>query len=1055
MKKIFVEANASKFRYFRLSALLWTMIFISLASPPRKSWSEESPKSSSESIPADLPAELAGNEAVREHMRQFRGRGAVTIDSVPSKTPDESREAFKLPDDLRMDTVLHEPEVLQPVCINFDHRGRMWVVQYLQYPFPAGLKVVKYDEHLRAVFDKVPPAPPHHDRGRDKITIHEDTTGDGQYDTYKTFVDGLNIVTSALPGRGGVWVMNPPYLMFYRDADGDDIPDGDPEVHLAGFGLEDTHAVANSLAWGPDGWLYGAQGSTCWANVTLPGSDDPPVHFKGQGIWRYHPSDKKFEIFAEGGGNTFCVEFDAQGRLFSGHNGGNTRGFHYVQGGYYSKAWGKHGELTNPHAYGYFNAIPHAKVERFSHTLVKYEAALLPKKYQGKLFAPVPLHNYVALSAMTADGSSWKTEDLEPVVKTDDQWFRPVDIKTGPDGAVYIADWYDTRLTHVDPRDTWDRTKGRIWRIRGSEPITTEPLDISQQTNSQLAETLESPSKWYRQQVLRILADRAHTGRIDSGATTFWQAKFRESGNGQTALEYLWATHHAGGLDDATAKFALNHSDPQVRLWTARLLGDRREVSADIAAELARLAAEDRSPEVLVQLAATAKRIPSSDAVSILENLTQRDEHAGDPFLPLMVWWGIEAHADEALGALVERLSSSIAWSRTMNRQVALPRLARRMAAVGGETHLMHLATLLRSAPTPQDRSNLLASMQQGWEGKRFGELPQPLLEAIAAAANNLPAGSIQRLTLLTVIGDQEAIEESIRFVSDPKRNQTQRVNLIRLLAQLAPVKSQELLLEIATSDQAMPLRQEALSGLRYGQDKAIGQRLVADYTKLSSDQRLKQTTLEVLSARRPWAGQLLAAIEAEKVPRSDLPLETVEAMKLHRDDDLTAQIEKIWGSTRASSGEIQSQMLQVASILQTGKGNPAAGKLLFNETCAKCHKLFNEGKEIGPDLTGYERTNLDFMLLATIDPSAAIREEYTTFQVLTVDGLILTGFIRERGQNTLTMENADRGKITIPLDDIEEGPIAIPQSLMPDRLLDAMTAQQIRDLFAYLQRAE
>ncbi len=242
--------------------------------------------------------------------------------------------------------------------------------------------MVSHDGVWRAVYDKVPPAPPHHFRGKDKITIHEDTDGDGVFDRHKTFVDGLNIATSVARGRGGVWVLNPPYLLFYPDRNNDDVPDGDPEVHLQGFGLEDTHSVVNSLQWGPDGWLYAAQGSTVTGHVTRPGLDagKEPVHSMGQLIWRYHPETRRYEVFAEGGGNAFGVEIDAKGRIYSGHNGGDTRGFHYVQGGYYQKGFNKHGPLSNPYSFGYFPAMKHNRVPRFTHTFVIYEADALPER---------------------------------------------------------------------------------------------------------------------------------------------------------------------------------------------------------------------------------------------------------------------------------------------------------------------------------------------------------------------------------------------------------------------------------------------------------------------------------------------------------------------------------------------------------------------------------------------------------------------------------------------------------------------------------------------------
>src|SRR6516225_12176784 len=203
-------------------------------------------------------------------------------------SPAESLKRFKIPADLEIEQVLAEPIVRQPVFVNFDERGRMWVVQYLQYPNPAGLKIQSRDIYWRIVYDKVPPPPPKHFRGKDKITIHEDSDGDGVYDRHKTFVDGLNIATAVALGRGGVWVLNPPYLLFYPDANRDDVPDGDPVVHLSGFGLEDTHSVVNSLRWGPDGWLYAAQGSTVTGHLSRPGlvEGKEPMHAMGQLIWR-------------------------------------------------------------------------------------------------------------------------------------------------------------------------------------------------------------------------------------------------------------------------------------------------------------------------------------------------------------------------------------------------------------------------------------------------------------------------------------------------------------------------------------------------------------------------------------------------------------------------------------------------------------------------------------------------------------------------------------------------------------------------------------------------
>ncbi len=199
-----------------------------------------------------------------------------------------------------------EPLVRQPVTMTFDERGRLWVIQYLQYPTPAGLKPVEVDRYLRTKYDRVPEPPPHGPRAPTRSPSWKTPTATAAPTRAKDFVTGLNLASALAIGNGGVYVGQAPYLLFYPDRDHDDVPDGDPEVLLTGFGLEDAHAVVNSLQWGPDGWLYGAQGSTVTADIRGVGFQ--------QGIWRYHPPTKRFELFAEGGGNTWGLDFDATAR---------------------------------------------------------------------------------------------------------------------------------------------------------------------------------------------------------------------------------------------------------------------------------------------------------------------------------------------------------------------------------------------------------------------------------------------------------------------------------------------------------------------------------------------------------------------------------------------------------------------------------------------------------------------------------------------------------------------------------------------------------------------
>ncbi len=418
-------------------------------------------------------------------------------------TPAESLAQMTTPADLTVDLIAAEPDVAQPTHLSFDERGRMWVAQYQQYPYPAGVKMLSRDKFYRSKFDRVPPPPPHHDRGRDRITVHESTRGDGVFDKVTVVLDGLNMANAALRGHGGIWVMHTPYLMFYPDADGDDLPDREPEVRLAGFGLEDTHSVANGLVWGPDGWLYGVQGSTTTSRVTRPGVDPAGfagVYHEGVMAWRYHPERKIYEIFADGGGNAFEAEFDAEGRLYSGHNGGKTYGWHFIQEGIFLKQGvdpGKFGPPTNPHAFGNLDFMKSRNpIQRFRHATIVAEGTALPASYVGRFFGADPLHRNVVAAERYAVGSTFETSDSSTPLAGADPSFRPVFLANAPDGAIYVADFCEEFIAHgQNYQGQIDPESGRIYRIRGKDLPLNQDTNLASRTSAQLVETLAHPKR--------------------------------------------------------------------------------------------------------------------------------------------------------------------------------------------------------------------------------------------------------------------------------------------------------------------------------------------------------------------------------------------------------------------------------------------------------------------------------------------------------------------------------------------------------------------------------
>jgi putative heme-binding domain-containing protein len=995
-------------------------------------------------IKAPLIEDIAANDDVARYMEAFKGLGALTDSTKPTQ-PDKALNNFRLPDDLIMDLILSEPDIVQPVELSFDHRGRLWVVQYHQYPYPLGLKVTSVDNFLRVRFDKVPVAPPGGLKGADKISIFEDTDGNGTYDKSTVAIEGLNIATSVLTGRGKIWVLNPPYLLSYDDFDSDGLPDGEPKVHLSGFGLEDTHAVANSLRWGPDGWLYGAQGSTTTANISSSVSKN--IAFSGQVIWRYNIDTKVFEVFAEGGGNTFNVEFDSKGRLYSGNNG-SDRGPYYKQGGYYPRSLGKHGPYTNPYTFGNLDNMElEGEKIRFTHSLIRYEGGELPEVYEGKMIAVNPLLNYVQLSRFEPKGSSFKNIDERKIIETNDHWFRPVNIKAGPDGAVYIADWYDSRLSHVDPRDTWHKSSGRIYRLRAKGSKTAFPsFDLSKLTNSQLIEQLGNKNKWFRQQTLLQFANRKDKSIVPR------LIDILKSDNPQLSLEALWAINASGGFNDELARIGLSHSDKYVREWTVRLIGDKRKISSAIAQKLATMAAIESSSSVRSQLAATAKRISGIYAIPILKNLIKNHDDSDDPDIPLLIWWAVESKSESDRDAMISVFEDKVIWQRKLVQEFLLKRLMQRYIMSAGDANYNAASKLIQLAPDKLYVKILISGLREGLRGKDVIGLSAELTKAIQPYQSDL-FGSTLALSIRQ--GNQNAVKKALNIIANDNADLDQRLSLIMIFGQTNEPQSIPVLLKITESGKSTPaMKEAALHALqRYNSDE-IGLRVVKAYPQFRGDIGARNAAMDLFASRSNWANQLFIAIrETKRISKDDVSDQIARRLKLLNDTKIIALADQLWPNVKiSSSSEKNAALSKYSSLIKSGSGNVTNGRILYLANCGYCHKLFNEGGNVGPELTGYERTNTNYFLLNIIDPNADIREGYGLHKLVTTDGRTLEGKITSSNGDTHTIQTQSGKEIILSIKQIKEMK-ALPISIMPERILDRLNDQEVRDLFAYIMK--
>lgn len=952
---------------------------------------------------------------------------------------DTATKGLHVADGMEVELFANEPMIRQPVTMSFDERGRLWVVQYIQYPIPAGLKAVSRDQYDRVTYDRIPEPPPSGPAGADRVTILEDTDGDGRADKAIDFVTGLNLATGLALGHGGVWVLQSPYLLFYPDRDQDDVPDGDPEVRVAHFGIEDPHALANSLQWGPDGWLYGVHGSTVTANIR-------GIEFQ-QGIWRYHPITKEFELFSEGGGNSYGLDFDARGQAIVGSNY-SVPGLHQVQGAYYIKNFGKHGALHNPFTFGYFGHMPHegASIGKLSVGGIIYQADALPPSLRGMFLTTNGLNHAVYIVSLHRLGSTYRSRFEGKVLWSDDRWFQPIDLALAPDGSVFVADWYDSDINYqrtLRNMASFDRKRGRIYRIFATGNQRTDSFDLRKLSSDELVDLQSHDNNWYAVEARRLLAER----RDESVIPRLRQLTI--SADGSLALKSLWALYVSGAFDDELAIGLLGHKNEDVRAWTVRLLGDRREVSAEVTERLVLLAREETSPIVRSQMACTSKRLPADSALPIVAQLLCHDEDANDPFMPLLLWWAVEDKAISDCDRVLQLAADREFWKRPLPRTAIAGRLARRFAAENTDQGFAACARLLAMAPGAADTDLLIRAMEQEFQGRRLDRTPPAMEEPLAELWAKGPP-NVALVQFMLRLGSQSAYQNALELIADTDTATDDRLSLLSAVGESGRSESVPVLLDLLKENEPASIRTSAMAGLGRYEDDRIARVVLATYPTMEPE--LRDRARLMMYGRKRWSMELLRTVDTGSIEGKEIPSVELRSLLAHQEPQINELVEKLWGKVRTTPPqELQHRMLEIAELLDLKTGNSKRGKDAFAKHCGTCHKLNGKGYDIGPDLTGYPRHDLGYVLSSVIDPNAIIRPEYQVHVVITDNGRVLTGLLAESKPKTIVILDAKNQRTVIARDEIDEMETS-KLSLMPERILKESSEQEICDLFAYVQ---
>jgi len=946
-------------------------------------------------------------------------------------SPEAAAKSYQLPKGFKVTVFAAEPELRNPIAMAWDVKKRMWVAENYTY----AEKGKRFDLSLR-----------------DRIVIFEDEDRDGKAEKRKVFTDKLQMLTSVEVQPGGVWAMCPPQLLFIPDRNGDDIPDSEPEVVLDGFTVAKSnyHNFANGLRWGPDGWLYGRCGGSCPGNVGVPGMlDEERVPLRG-GIWRYHPKRKFFEVIVHGTTNPWGHDWDQHGEGFF-INTVNGHLWHMIPGGHFDRPFGR---SINPLVYeaiqmhadhwhfdktGSWTKSRNGAANEFggghSHIgMCIYQGDHLPEEWRGKLLTWNQHGRRLNRERLERQGSGYVARHEPDQFLAGDEWFRGLDIREGPDGALYGLDWSDMGECH--DHTGVHRTSGRIYRFSYGD---TKEVPIISSFGRQKFDYNETASPWGRRQVRKLLALDRTANRASTLATEVF-----DGGEPLRKLRMLWMAHSVKPIEREVLIKLLEEEDEHLRVWAIRLLTDEwaidsvygpmenRKVASDpeLRDRFVKMAKEDQSGLVRLALASTLQRIAVEDRVALAKALAQRVEDVLDHNLPKLVWFGLMHLGEEKL-----EVAKVTRW----------PTLATFLARCScGEPAMVEKVVAIAAANQAMTEA-LLEGLVEGFKGIQRAPIPRGWGKVSPILAERVP-----RLTreLSVLFGDGRAMD-SLKIIAMDERKEIEVRK--RALAALIDAKVKDLRPMCEQLFWVRGLSETAVKGLAQFEDNEVGENLVKSFNRLSLAEE-RAAVIDVLVTRKKWAGYLLAELKTGEIPRRSVTPFHARQILAMKNDDLSKMLQEVWGGVRESDDDLKKKIIDLEKALTPdvrARGDKGQGRVLFQTLCASCHQLYGKGGKLGPDLTGSGRADLGYLLENIIAPNSVVPVEYQMSLITLKDGRVMTGLITASDDQTITLKSlAD--EITIEKKSVFKN-IRMQDSIMPQGLMSDLSTDQVRDLIAYL----
>lgn len=1035
----------------RIRSVLWIGAILVLSSIASDLSAQTAPKSSATTFPV-----VSDNEPLAA--------------KSPLPTPEESAVLLQLPADFHASVFAAEPDVRNPIDMAWDHLGRMWVAENYTY----ANRSLKFRDDLR-----------------DRVVVFTDEGHQGKPEKRDVFIDNVSKLTSVEVGRGGVWLMCPPRLLFVPDADHDLVPDGPAETVLDGFTVaeQNYHNFANGLRFGPDGWLYGRCGGSCPGNVGRPGTPEADrVSLEG-GIWRYHVDRQRFEVICHGTTNPWGHDFNEIGELFF-INTVNGHLWHGIHGAHFKRPF-----TLDPNLDTYETIDQHADHYHFdtsgkwtdsrggaandfggghAHSgMMIYQGNHWPEKYRGSLMTLNFHGRRVNVEHLEPRGTGYVGKHGDDFFISGDEWFRGMEISAGPDGDVYVLDWSDLGECHE--HTGVHRNSGRIYKINyeseGSPPFRlTIPEYFEDGGFNGLVSMQDGEDRWSSHQSRLYLVDQVRAGEKISELEDTIESCRSSVLKGKTVPQkcrHLWTLAQID--PEFNARDWLFDGSPVIRGVALRLLTQHwpiddcygptadsvrawptiRQDAIELIGDFDKLGLRD-APALRLIVASTLQRLPGdlrSDAAEKLLQLTA-DLDVGDHNQPKMIWYGLMSraaeHPDELLPVLKESLLPGLneLISRSLGEQVkSSPELLEKCFAINRDAKW---------------NRSVMKGLIKGTVGAR-GLAPPANWETFRSRVTQEDS-TIASLCdkFASVFSGQADLDELLAMVGDDRLDVQDRLSaLIGSVDQWRDQGSDSAAAEKLIQS-AKPLVTDARVNLAAARslssipDEAVAKMLLKNLRRFRAP--LRPNVVSLLCSRIEFADVLIDAIERKQLAKETLTASQVRDIQALADENLTKRLEDVWGKIRETPQDRLDEIERLTSYLTTqriAEADRSVGRGIYDRVCANCHKMFGQGEKVGPELTGAQRASLDYLLHNMIDPDAVVGVDYRAKKILTVDGRLLVGLVTERTRRTLKLASASRTQ-TIALDDVEQE-FATDQSPMPSGLLTTMTDEDVANLTAYL----